>query len=112
MKAKKPKEQYQTVTLFVRYYEDGKMEYCNPYNGEVLFTKQSATGTSPLVDTEDKECVLWCDYHGLACTGCKQCQTISVDTLKTKTYRDSQYFKIKATPYENYLKMVKEKYEH
>ncbi len=50
MKAKKPKEQYQTVTLFVRYYEDGKMEYCNPYNGEVLFTKQSPTGTSPLVE--------------------------------------------------------------
>ena len=50
MKAKKPKEQYQIVTLFVRYYEDGKMEYCNPYNGEVLFTKQSPTGTSPLVE--------------------------------------------------------------
>lgn len=52
MKAKKPKEQYQTVTLFVRYYEDGKMEYCNPYNGEVLFSKQSPTGTSPLVEVD------------------------------------------------------------
>lgn len=50
MKVKKPNEQYQTVTLFVRYFDDGKMEYCNPYTGDILFTKQSPTGTSPIVE--------------------------------------------------------------
>ena len=50
MKAKEPVEQYQTVTLVVRYFDDGLMEYCNPYTGEVLFTKQSPSGTSPVVE--------------------------------------------------------------
>lgn len=50
MTTKSPKVQYQTVTLYVRYFDDGLMEYCNPYTGEVLFTKQSPTGTSPVVE--------------------------------------------------------------
>lgn len=61
MKAEKPNVRYQTVTLFVKYYDDGLMEYCNPYNGEVLFTKQSPAGTSPLIELASEKNVKQCD---------------------------------------------------
>lgn len=50
---KRPINQYETITLLVKYYKDGTTHYCNPNNEEILFEKKF--DRSPVVELEIRE---------------------------------------------------------